>query len=111
MTNYADVPQANALHNETEHTKAAISNIDAGGTLVSFTIGMPPQRGTQAAPQPLVGTMMPMGATITLDIPASDQLMADLREWLVTRQANLEYRLANLGVTPVQPSPFTDAAS
>jgi len=40
-----------------------------------------------------------MAVTITLDAPASDTLMADLRAWLVTRQASLEQQLTDLGVT------------
>jgi len=98
MTEYSDVPQVNVLHGENERTQVAISNIEAGGTLVSFTVGSPPTpMGIQPTP-PVGGATMLMPVMITLDQPASDQLMSDLKDWLVQRQAYLEQQLADLGV-------------
>lgn len=99
MTDYSDVPQVNVLHSENERTQAAISNIDGGGTLTTFTVGAPPPpMGLQPTP-PTGAVTVPMAVMITLDTPASDQLMTDLRAWLVARQTSLEQQLADLGVT------------
>lgn len=100
MTEYTDIPQVNVLYGECERTQQAVDNIDKGGTLTNFTIGSPPQpMGVQPTP-PVGGMTTPSTpVTITLDTPASDQLITDLRAWLVARQANLEQQLADLGVT------------
>jgi hypothetical protein len=101
MTDYSDVPQVTVLHSENERVQLAISNIDGGATLTMFSIGAPPQSmGLQPqSPTGMVAAPIPLSVTITLDAPASDQLMADIRTWLVDRQANLESQLAGLGVT------------
>jgi hypothetical protein len=107
MTEYSDVPQANALYSESERNQLAVSNIDAGASLISFVIGAPQMLTTI---QPVVGTTMPaQQVTITLGEPASDQLMADLRQWLVDRQSAINDQLAALEVTnpPAPPGPST----
>src|SRR5215467_6467944 len=108
MTDYTDVPQANVLYGESERTQMAVSNIDAGATLVSFTIGAPPvPMGLQ--PKSPTGPTGPTAqqVIITLGQPASDQLMADLRQWLVDRQTTINNQLAALEVTnpPDPPGP------
>src|SRR5215469_13224075 len=106
MTNYADVPQAHLLYSELERTQMAVSNLDGGGTLISFSVGAPPTpMGLQPIPPTGTGTVAQQ-VMITLDTPPSDQLMTDLRAWLVQRQTDLSNQLANLGV-PDAPSSST----
>jgi hypothetical protein len=98
MTEYTDVPQANLLYSESERVQLAISNIDAGASLTSFVIGVPP---ASLGPQPISptgATIVPTAVTIWLDAPASDQMMTDLRAWLVQRQGEINDQLAALEV-------------
>jgi hypothetical protein len=96
MTDYTDVPRVTTLHGENERTQSAINNLDAGGALANFTI-IPPAPSTGLIP-PQPGPML-SPVTITLEQPASDQLLADLRAWLVARQQRIEAELESLGVT------------
>jgi hypothetical protein len=99
MTDYSDVPQINMLYSELERTQLAISNINAGATLVSFVIGMPtPTAGLTIIVPIAPTTPPPQQVTITLDAPASDPLMSDLVAWLTGRQDDLAAQLAALGV-------------
>jgi hypothetical protein len=58
MTEYSDVPQVNALYQESENVNTAIAMIDAGGTMTNFTVG--PARPPEIAPAP---GPAPSGAT------------------------------------------------
>ena len=101
MVDYNDVPQANTLYGESERTQQAVANMDAGATLVSFTIGGMPTSGSNIMPG--------VPITIVVDEPPSDALMADIRAWLVQRQDNINTQLGNLDVTntpdPIGPPP------
>jgi hypothetical protein len=105
VTEYTNIPQANALYSESERNQLAVSNIDAGATLTSFVISAPPTQ--LALIPPVAGTAPAQQVTITLGEPASDQLMADLRQWLVDRQTAINDQLAALEVTdpPAPPGP------
>lgn len=109
MTDYSDLPQTQVIYAEQERTIQAVANIDGGATLTSFVIGQtPPPTGLQ--PMSPTGGLLntpSMAVTITLDAPASDQLMSDLRAWLVQRSNNLNTQLTDLGVTnpPTPPGP------
>jgi len=107
MTDYTDVPQVGTLYAESERTQAAVANIDAGSSLASFTIGAPPPPDTP----PVVpgGPVMPIQITLDTSNPPSAALMADIRAYLVARQASLNEQLAALQVTntpdPIGPPP------
>jgi hypothetical protein len=100
MTEYIDVPQVNLLYSESERVQLAISNIDAGASLTSFVIGVPPAPIGPVPMSPIgSATVVPTAVTISLDAPASDQMMTDLRAWLVQRQNDINDQLAALEVT------------
>jgi len=105
MTDYTDLPTTNMIYGEQERTIQAVANLDAGGTLTSFVIGSPP---APMGLQPVGTVAIPsMPVTVTLDVPASDTLMTDLRAWLVQRSNSLNDQLISLGVTnpPTPPGP------
>jgi hypothetical protein len=104
VTEYTDLPRANMLYGESERTQAAVSNLDGGGGLLNFTVGPPPAPTNQ--PPPVVPTITTgVSVTITLERPASDALLADLRAWLVQRQAAINEELATLEINNPPPPP------
>jgi len=105
MTNYSDVPQANLLYGELERTQMAISNINGGGTLVSFVVSAPPVSMGLTAPPVAGPPTTSQAVTITLDTPASAQLMTDLTAWLTQRCTDLSNQLAALGVPDAPSTP------
>jgi hypothetical protein len=104
MTDYTDVPKANQLYAESERTQAAVTNIDNGGVLSSFTIGSPPPPPLTDAPPPVAtAPLMPIMITPDVSSPPSAALMADIRAYLVTRQDDLNNQLAALEVSNTPP--------
>jgi len=90
MTDYVDVPQANALYLEQQQVRAAIDLIDGGGTLTYLTI-------SPASQDPVGLPVMPVSLTITGPVQAST--MTALRAQLVARDTAITSELAALGVT------------
>jgi hypothetical protein len=87
MTEYSDVPDVSALYQQREIVSAAITTIDGGGNLTSITIA------PTGAP----------GMPVMMPPPTPPETLADIRAWLVTRQADIDAQLAALGV--VNPPP------
>jgi hypothetical protein len=96
MTSYSDVPAVNALYAERENVTNAITSIDGGGTLASFTIGPPPPDPERDAMSMAGGLMV---AVQTGGEPMDPATQAALRGWCVQRQAAIDAELAALGVT------------
>ena len=92
MTQYSDVPTANALYLENEQVNNAITMIDTGGLLINFAITPPPAMAGSPA-----STMM--ATAINVPPPVDPALMAALRSWLVSRSAEIEAELVKLEVT------------
>jgi len=86
LTDYSDVPQVNALHQERELVTSAITMIDDGGNMTFFTI-------EPAPPDPNAAVR------VTMPPPTPAGTLADVRAWLVSRQNDLDQQLADLGVT------------
>lgn len=94
MTEYNDVPTANALYVERQKVESAISLIDSGGDMSNFTISQPP---SPPGGGPLPSSIPPTQIYIP---PPTPQEVADVvRAWLVQRQTDLDTQLAALGVT------------
>lgn len=109
MTEYIDVPAANALHAESQQIILAISNIDAGGTVVSMTIAPPPpvipEPGDPGAPPPVP---MLMSVNVAVPPPVDPALTAQIRSWMDQRLLTISDEMTALGV--VVP-PVTSMAS
>lgn len=88
MTDYTDIPEVNALYAEDQLIARAIAILDAGGTLSEMTISpAPPAEGEVPVPP------------ASVNVPSADPaLLADVRAWLVQRQADLDAQLAALGI-------------
>jgi hypothetical protein len=97
MTSYNDVPQVTALHAEQERVASAIAMLEAGGTMPSFMVAMPPP-----PPDTIPSEMPPMPVTITVPNMIGKQLRRDLLAELRARQDELAQQLADLGVTDVK---------
>jgi hypothetical protein len=97
MTEYSNVPQVNALYQESQVVANAIRLIDQGGTLASFTISPPPNQGG-----PPAGGMM-MAVSISTTSPSSPALMSEIRKSLVDREGEIAKQLEDLGVTAQPP--------
>lgn len=109
MTDYNSVPDVSSLYAENERVNQAIANIDAGATATQFTIGMPPVTAPASGETPLA-LQVPINIYIPPPGPG-DQLMRDLRAWLVTRSTDLMNQLAALGVTDAPPTGTRRAVS
>jgi hypothetical protein len=93
MTDYADVPAANALHAESEQVGRALAMLNGGGTMVQFTVAPTP---------PAPGMMPPTQMPVSITAPAgtvTQAMIDDLVAWLTIRQSDLTAQLAALGVT------------
>lgn len=89
MTEYSDIPDVSILYQQREVVTQAIAGLDAGGNITNLTIGVEDQSGAM--------TQMPVSVQVPPPTPAN--VLADVREWLVARQADLDDQLAALGVT------------
>jgi hypothetical protein len=98
MTEYSNVPQVNALYQESQVVANAIRLIDQGGTLASFTISPPPNN----MGVPPTGGMM-MAVSISTTSPSSPALMSEIRKSLVDREGEIAKQLEDLGVTAQPP--------
>lgn len=105
MTGYSDILRANQLYLEQQTVQQGIDLIDAGGSLMSFTIGPPPpppyNPGDPAAP-------MFMSVAITsLGTVSPDEVMASIRTQLVERESEIIAELVALGIVdmPVRGPP------
>jgi hypothetical protein len=99
MTEYTDVPRANALHQESQQVAQAIASLEAGGTLYSMVVSPPsapppPAPGQQmAAPPPM------MAVTVMIPPPVAPALLAEVVTWLNDRLVDISAELTELGVT------------
>jgi len=97
MVAYTDVPAVNALYMEQEVVTSAITMIDAGGKVTSFTISPVP-------PDPeMLATMPAMPAMIAIP-DAQPELIDQARAALVIRQNEIVAELTALGITEGPPA-------
>jgi hypothetical protein len=96
MTEYTDVPKANALHLESQQVAQAITILEAGGSLASMTISPPPP--VMPEPGEPIPPMM-MSVYVTVPPPTDPALSAELITWLNKRLVEIAGELTTLGVT------------
>jgi|KBSMisStandDraft_5_1062788.scaffolds.fasta_scaffold91683_2 hypothetical protein len=96
MTEYTDVPTANALHQESQQVAQALANLEAGGSLGSMMIAPPPPPPPDPS-QPLAP--MQMAVHVTVPPPTDPALVAQITTWLNNRLTELGQQMADLGVT------------
>lgn len=93
MTDYADVPQVQALYDEQARINEALTIIDDhDGTVTMYTVA-----ATSAPPG-----VMPIGVQITTVDPGQS-LIAGVRSSLIQRNNQINKELRDLGVTNVPP--------
>jgi hypothetical protein len=101
MTEYIDVPKANALHMESQQVAQAIANLEAGGTLTSMFISPPPPApvvpGEPGEPVALAPLLMPV--SVMVPPPLDPALLANITAWLNQRMTDIAAELSALGVT------------
>jgi hypothetical protein len=95
MTNYTDLPAANTLCQQREIVTNAIAMLDAGGAVSNLMIAPPPDMPP--------GQVM-MSASIAIPPPTPPSFVAEVRAWLIGREADLDSQLAALGVTDPPPA-------
>lgn len=93
MSEYSDLPQINILYQEREIVTNGIAIIDDGGNLTNITL-MPASTSASAPQTPMI-----MPAMISLPPPTPADTLANIRAWLVQRQADIDAELAALDVT------------
>jgi hypothetical protein len=98
MTEYTDVPKANALHEESQLVARALENLQAGGTLGSMQIAPPPPVPPEPG-APVVPPVMMMSVNVTVPPPVDAALLADITAWLNQRLVDIAAELTTLGVT------------
>jgi hypothetical protein len=98
MTDYTDVPKANALHEESQLVARALENLQAGGTLGSMQITPPPpapsEPGVHATPP-----VMLMSVNLMVPPPVDAALLTPITAWLEQRLVAITAELTALGVT------------
>jgi hypothetical protein len=101
MTEYTDVPAANALHQESQQIAQALTNLEAGGSLASMLIAPPPPAPPDPG-QPMAPMMM--SVQVTVPPPTTPELAAQITAWLNQRLTDIATELTALGVTVPPPS-------
>jgi hypothetical protein len=98
MTDYTDVPKANALHEESQLVARALENLQAGGTLGSMQITPPPPAPYDPnVPAPPAPVMM-MSVNVMVPPPVDAALLTDITAWLNQRLVDIAAELTTLGV-------------
>ena len=96
MTQYTDLPQVQALYDESQRVTLAIEQLDAGADVAALTIGPPPATGPD--PAPASGNV-----TIILPSPSPPDIVAQAKNWLRQREKDIARELEALGVTALPP--------
>lgn len=92
MTDYNDIPQANALYTEQQQVQSAIDYLNNAGGITLMTVSPP-------TPVAGVSPMMQMSVSIPLTLPNPQTLIDQALAALTQRQADINQQLADLGIT------------
>lgn len=104
MTAYTDLHSAFMLRDELDRVTAALSMLNAGGTITSITIS--PALPVPAAPG-APATMPPLAATVSTSpgaagaTPVATTAITALVAWLNQRKTDLNTQLTALAVTAI----------
>ena len=93
MTDYTDLPQANALYQQREMVAQFIELIDAGGFISQLIVSpKPPEPGEMAPATMAISSVVPYESV-------TPEMMAGVRNWALQRQGDIDMELADLGIS------------